>query len=168
MIILRLHFAANLTVLSIFLSLTQTAQTCLAQEDSAPAAPPQASVQHATSQQRSARPFPKELSRERLAKWPATVPVALPPDSKFMSGYRSQYTSTKPVTEIRFKTANKLSVLNDWYQKTLAGTGWTIGPSTADRLQVYKGNITCTLTFIESANAVPVSTTVWLNYSGDR
>ena len=109
----------------------------------------------------------KEIYREKLSRWPA-VPFTVPPDAKFMSGYRSQYANTKLVTEVRFKSANKLAVLSDWYLKTLTGTGWTLGPSTDKRVQAFKGDIVCTLTFLESTTDTPTTTTVWANYSGDR
>ena len=112
---------------------------------------------------------PKELKHEVLKYAPTDLKVPLPPDITYLSGYRSQYSITKLITEIRFKTVNPVQTVSDWYEKSLAGAGWKVTASktgTMTSLMAFRQNLVCSLIFRKAADAK--DTIVLMNYSEGR
>jgi len=88
---------------------------------------------------------------------PADLKIPLPPDAKFVAGYRSQYTTTRLITEIRFQTAYSAAAISDWYQKSLASTGWTVSQDKSgniNSLAANKPGLACSLNFMSSAPTI--------------
>ncbi len=113
---------------------------------------------------------PKEIKHEVLQKAPTDLKVPLPGDANYMAGYRSQYTTTKMITEIRFKTTNPVATVADWYERTLSAGGWKVKSSklaNMSSLTASRDTIFCSLTFRKSI-ADPKVTIVLMNYSEGR
>lgn len=84
-----------------------------------------------TQQQAARRGPPRESVHRNLSQMPGNVPIPVPPDSKFMSGYQTQYDGSRLMTYLRITTANQPAALDDWYKKSLAGYGWALAPNAA-------------------------------------
>jgi hypothetical protein len=101
---------------------------------------------------------PRETMRRILHSMPANVPVPMPPDAQFVTGYQTQYEWTKPTTFIRVSSANTATALIDWYRKSLSSYGWQVSaPAQAGKLatMIYatRQNMNCT---IDVSNTTPM------------
>lgn len=122
------------------------------------------------------RNAPREFRHEVLKSIPGDVKVPVPPDAKFMAGYRSQYNSSRLITELRFQTNNSQSKILDWYQQSLSGAGWTVkvnGAGQQSSIAASKPGLFCSVRFRESGttSTTPASSSssmVLLNYSENR
>jgi hypothetical protein len=124
------------------------------------------------------REAPREIKHELLTSIPGDIKVPIPPDAKFMAGYRSQYSPTRLTTEIRFQSQNSKSKMLDWYQQSLTGSGWTVkenGSGEVGGLSAFKSGLFCSLHFRDagtttgsSQSAPSSSSMVLLNYSENR
>lgn len=92
---------------------------------------------------------PKELMRRMFHSMPANVPVPLPQDAKFVTGYETQYSISKPTTLLRVTSASSQAELLEWYKKNLAAYGWTIGQGVqagkATMIYASRQNMSCTI-----------------------
>ncbi|MFA6212263.1 MAG: hypothetical protein WC714_22670 [Candidatus Obscuribacterales bacterium] len=101
--------------------------------------------------QRSRRPAPVESVHRKLQQWPSSVPVPMPPDAKFVSGYQSQYLSTKSMTFLRFTTINPAASVLDWYKRSLQSAGWvvresaTTGGRAVSTISAIKNGVSCSI-----------------------
>jgi hypothetical protein len=141
-------------------------------------APPSVSAQNGTTAagvSHSARQAPKEIKHDVLKSMPGDLKVPIPPDVKFMAGYRSQYSPTRLITEIRFESQNSKSKMQDWYQQSLSAAGWTVKANGTGQLTAFKAGLFCNLHFRDAGMTTGASATsssspsmVLLNYSENR
>jgi hypothetical protein len=145
--------------------------TLLVANWSAPLSSSAQNVTTAAGVSHSVRQAPKEFKHDVLKSMPGDLKVPIPPDAKFMAGYRSQYSPTRLITEIRFESQNSKSKMQDWYQQSLSGAGWTVKPNGIGQLTAFKAGLFCNLHFREAgmttgASASEASSSmVLLNYS---
>jgi hypothetical protein len=122
----------------------------------------------------SARQAPREIKHELLKSMPGDLKIPLPPNAKFMAGYRSQYSPTRLITEIRFESQDSKSKMQDWYQQSLAGAGWTVKANGIGQLTAFKAGLFCNLHFRDAgmttgaSSSAPSTSMVFLNYSENR
>jgi len=101
--------------------------------------------------QRTRRPAPVESVHRNLQQWPSSVPVPMPPDAKFVSGYQSQYLTTKSMTFLRFTTVNPAASVLDWYKRSLQSAGWvvretaTTGGRAVSTISAIKNGVSCSI-----------------------
>jgi hypothetical protein len=81
---------------------------------------------------------------------PSNIPIPIPPDAKFMSGYQTQYDGTKPMTYIRVMTANQPAALDSWYRQSLTSYGWnSISPPSTNKkgtiITATKNGVSCSI-----------------------
>lgn len=97
------------------------------------------------------RPAPVESIHRPLTQWPSSVPISLPPDAKFVSGYQSQYLTTKTMTFMRFTTVNPAAAVVDWYKRSLEASGWTVKESgtaagrSAAAISALRNGVSCNI-----------------------
>jgi len=106
--------------------------------------------QPAQSTARGPRPAPRESFHRNLSQMPSNIPIPMPPDAKFMSGYQTQYDGTKPMTYIRVMTANQPAALDSWYRQSLASYGWSsISPPSTNKkgtmITATKNGVSCSI-----------------------
>jgi len=106
--------------------------------------------QPVTNAGRSPRPAPRESFHRNLSQMPSNIPIPMPPDAKFMSGYQTQYDATRPMTYIRVMTANQPSALDSWYRQSLASYGWSsISPPSPSKkgtiITATKNGVSCSI-----------------------
>jgi hypothetical protein len=124
----------------------------------------------------SRRQAPKEIRHEILNSMPGDIKLPIPPDAKFMAGYRSQYNASRLITELRFRTNNTRAKIVDWYQQSLTGSGWTVkldGSGAQTSIMASKGGLICNMNFRDTGAMIDTkpsssSSIVMLNYSENR
>jgi hypothetical protein len=120
--------------------------------------------------QKPRRPAPVESVHRNLQQWPSTVPVPLPPDAKFVSGYQSQYLNTKSMTFFRFTTVNPPASLVDWYKRSLQSAGWAVRESatasgrSVSTISAIKNGVSCSINVLAPL-ASKDRTAVQISYS---
>lgn len=105
---------------------------------------------------------PKETMRRILHSMPANIPVPIPPDAKFVMGYQTQYSTSKPITFLRITSANTAAALLDWYRKSLLAYGWSANPGAqagkhATMIYATRQNVSCS---IDIGTPVPAAKTL--------
>jgi len=117
---------------------------------------------------------PQESMRKVLHQMPSNIPVPIPPDAKFVTGYQSQYTGARAMTYVRMYTENKPPVLIDWYRKNLQGYGWTYKekpgakPTGLPSLSGSKGAVTCMINFEGPIGALGKTTALMITFNEPR
>jgi hypothetical protein len=98
----------------------------------------------------------------------------VPPDAKFVTGYQSQYSSTKAMTYVRMNTENTPSALVDWYRSNLKAYGWKFrenpplkGTATPS-LSGTKGSVTCSINFEAPVGKSLKTTAIMITFNEPR
>ncbi len=99
---------------------------------------------------RGPRPAPRESFHRNLSQMPSNIPIPMPPDAKFMTGYQTQYDASKPMTYIRVMTANTPAALDQWYRQSLSSYGWgSISPPSTNKkgtiITATKDGVNCSI-----------------------
>lgn len=114
---------------------------------------------------------PKETMRRILHSMPANIPVPIPPDAKFVMGYQTQYTTSKPITFLRITSSNSGAALIDWYRKSLVAYGWTANPNEqagkhATMIYATRQNVACSIDIATPVVAAKTSgTPIMIRYN---
>jgi len=117
---------------------------------------------------------PQESMRKVLHQMPSNIPVPVPPDAKFVTGYQQQYAGARAMTYVRMYTDNKPPVLIDWYRKNLQGYGWTYKerpgakPTGLPSLSGNKGAVTCMINFEGPIGALGKTTALMITFNEPR
>lgn len=99
---------------------------------------------------RGPRPAPIPSYHRNLSQMPSNIPIPIPPDAKFMSGYQTQYDGTKSMTYLRVMTANQPAALDSWYRQSLTSYGWnSISPPSSNKkgtiITATKNGVSCSI-----------------------
>ncbi|MBS1995150.1 MAG: hypothetical protein JSS86_02520 [Cyanobacteria bacterium SZAS LIN-2] len=135
---------------------------------------PQASTTRPMYKPGARKAAPRESMRKILQTMPPNIPVPIPPDAKFVTGYQSQYAGAKAMTYVRMYTENQPATLIDWYRKNLQAYNWTFKerpgakPTNLPSLSGTKGTVTCTINFEGPIGRLGKTTALMITFNEAR
>ena len=109
-----------------------------------------------------------------LQQVPSSMPVPVPPDAKFVTGYQSQYSGARAMTYVRMHTENSPATLVDWYRQNLKAYGWTfkeraaLKPTGLPSLSGTKGGVTCLINFEAPVGKSEKTTAIMITFNEPR
>jgi hypothetical protein len=117
---------------------------------------------------------PKETMHRNLQQMPPNIPVPIPPDAKFVTGYQSQYTGAKALTYVRMYSENPPAKLVDWYRQNLQAYGWAAKEKPAAKagmlptLTGTKGTVFCNINFEGPIGRLGKTTALMITFNEPR
>ena len=120
------------------------------------------------------RGAPQESVHKGLHQMPTGIPVPIPPDAKFVTGYQSQYLGAKQMTYVRMYSENQPATLVDWYRKNLQAYGFTAKEKPATKasglpsLSGTKGSVLCTINFEGPIGRLGKTTAIMITFNEPR
>jgi hypothetical protein len=164
----------NIVLANLVLAQVIWADVCSAQ------APPTVPATAPTSSTRpmykagSRRGAPQETLHKALQSMPASIPVPVPPDAKFVTGYQSQYAGARASTYVRMNTDNQPATLVDWYRQNLKAYGWAFKEKASTKtaglptLSGTKGGVTCLINFEGPLGKLNKTTAIMITFNEPR
>jgi hypothetical protein len=109
-----------------------------------------------------------------LQALPGNIPVPIPPDAKFVTGYQSQYHTTKQMTYVRMNTENSPAALVEWYRKNLQSYAWNYKEKPAEKAGMLpsfsgsKGPVLCSINFEGPIGRLGKTTAIMISFNEGR